>query len=86
MVLGTWWVSEREKGKSFRKTVTVGGRVPDLRVPQADPVQLFLTSAPPHLHRHCSDSGAFDIVMGYLQESRKAAMKVCQKRQRIKGI
>lgn len=46
MVLGTCLVSEREKGESFRKTVTVGSRVLGLRVPQADPVQLFLISAP----------------------------------------
>lgn len=66
MTLGTWCVSGREKGNSFRRMVIVGGRVLDLRVSQADPVQLFWTSAPLWLHRHC---GAFGAMMGYLQES-----------------
>jgi len=50
------------------------------------PVQLFFTSASLHLHKHCSDCGAFDAVMGYLQESKKAVMKICQKRQRNRGF
>lgn len=86
MALGTWWVSGREKGNSSRRMVIVGGRVLDLRASQADPVELFLTSAPLRLHSHCSDCGAFDAMMGCLQESRKAAVKVFLKRQRIKGI
>lgn len=42
---GLVW-SQREKGKGFGETVTVGSRALGLRVPQADPAQLFLTSAP----------------------------------------
>lgn len=66
---------QREKGNSIRKTVTVL----DLKVPQAHPAQLFLTSTPLYLHRCCSDCGASDLVIGYLQESRKTVTKFVRK-------
>lgn len=76
-LFGLW----EEKDKSFGKLLEAGSWAWEcLRLIQYS----YFKSL--HLQWHCSSCDAFDMVMRYLQESRKAGMKVCQKRQRIKII